>query len=100
MKVRWLSVIVFLALLVDVVPGGVVLASSGYGINFYGTVDSLPGTPGWIVDWVVSGRTVRVTASTWIKQKYGPLAVGAYVEVKGSQQVDRSVIATQIEINR
>jgi len=41
-----------------------------------------------------------VTAATFIKQKYGPVAVGAYVEVKGTQQADSSVSASQIEVKR
>jgi len=75
-------------------PGG-----GGY-VKFYGTVESLPNTPGWIGDWVVSGRTVHVTAATRIEQKKGPVRVGAYVEVKGLQQADGSVNASKIEVKR
>jgi len=73
--------------------------SYGSYVKFYGTVESLPAA-GLIGDWVVSGRTVHVTAATFIKQKYGPVAVGAYVEVKGTQQADSSVSASQIEVKR
>lgn len=68
-------------------------------LKFYGTVQSLP-AGGLIGDWVVSGRTVHVTAATLIKQKYGSVRVGAYVEVKGTQQADGSVNAIQIETKR
>ena len=74
-------------------------SGSGY-VKFYGTVNSLPGTPGWIGNWVVDGRTVQVTASTWIKQRYGAPVVGSRVEVKGTQQPDGSVNASQIETKR
>ena len=75
--------------------------SSGGGgghMEFYGTIESLPNTPGWIGDWVVSGRTVRVDDTTRIEQEHGPVAVGAYVEVKGWLQADGSVNATKIEV--
>jgi len=75
-------------------------AGDGGYIKFYGIIESLPNTPGWIGDWVVSGRTVHVAASTFIKQKRGPVRVGAYVEVKGIQQADGTVNATKIEVKR
>ncbi len=69
---------------------------NGGGWNkFYGTVQSMPA--GMYGTWVVSGRTVNVSAATRIKQKYGPIAVGSYVEVKGFQQADGSVNATEVE---
>jgi len=74
--------------------------TGGSYTKFYGTVESLPNTPGWIGDWVVSGRTVHVTAATRIEQKKGPVRVGAYVEVKGLQQADGSVNASKIEVKR
>ncbi len=69
----------------------------GY-MKFYGTIESLPSTPGWIGDWIVSGRTVHVTNATRIEQEHGPVAVHAFVEVKGPQQADGSVNATKIEV--
>lgn len=71
---------------------------SGISFKFYGTVSSLPSAPGWIGTWIVGGRNVQVTASTWIKQRYGAPAAGAYVEVKGWLQADGSVNATRIEV--
>ncbi len=76
-------------------------AGSGSGgrnyIKFYGTIDSLP-TGTWIGDWGVGGRTVHVSASTRIDQEHGPVAVGAYVEVKGWTRADNSVDAVKIEV--
>jgi hypothetical protein len=43
--------------------------SSGSYVKFYGHVQSLPSTTDRIGDWVVSGRTVRVTATTRVKQE-------------------------------
>lgn len=68
--------------------------------EFYGVVDSLPGTPNWVGDWTIDGRTVRVEPSTRIDQEHGQLAVGAYVEVKGQSQPDGSLKATKIEVKR
>jgi len=70
---------------------------TGY-TEFYGTIETLPNTSGWIGDWVVSGRMVHVDATTRIEQEHGPVAVGAYVEVKGWMQADGSVNATKIEV--
>jgi hypothetical protein len=50
--------------------------------KFYGNIESLPQS-GLNGTWRVSGRNVIVTDRTYIKQEYGPVAVGAYVEVKG-----------------
>lgn len=100
MKTPWVKLILLLALLISLLPAGVVFADDDGNYKFYGTIESLPNTPGWIGDWVVSGRTVHVTSATRIEQKKGPVAVGAYVEVKGTQQADGSVNATKIEVKR
>ena len=63
-----------------------------------GTVESLPATAGLTGDWRVSGRTVHVTAATFINQEHGPAIVGAFVEVKGNRRVDGSIDATRIEV--
>ncbi|MBX3278012.1 MAG: hypothetical protein KF868_08435 [Acidobacteria bacterium] len=65
--------------------------------KFRGVVESLPSSPGLIGDWTVGGRTVRVTATTTIKQKHGPVAVGVTVEVEGIAQNDGSFVAVEIE---
>jgi ligand-binding SRPBCC domain-containing protein len=100
MKVRWLNLLVLvLVLLVSLIPAGTVFADDDGNYKFYGTIESLPAT-GLIGDWVVSGRTVHVTAATRIEQEHGPAVVGTYVEVKGWQQADGSVNATKIEVKQ
>ena len=76
-------------------PGGGGGDDNGY-LKYYGTVESLPA--GLIGDWVVSGRTIHVTATTQIEQEHGAVAVNAYVEVKGSQRADTSIDASKIEV--
>jgi uncharacterized protein DUF5666 len=63
-----------------------------------GMIESLPGTAGFVGDWRVSGRAVHVTASTVINREHGSVAVGALVEVKGTQHTDGSMDALTIEI--
>ncbi|HEU4390531.1 MAG TPA: DUF5666 domain-containing protein, partial [Blastocatellia bacterium] len=63
-----------------------------------GTIDSLPATGTLVGDWQVSGHTVHVTASTLINREHGAVAVGALVEVKGTQGADGSITANSIEI--
>lgn len=64
--------------------------------EFTGQVESLP--DGLIGGWVVSGRSVHVTAATRIREKKGPAAVGAIVEVDGFERPDGSVDAVKIEV--
>jgi uncharacterized protein (TIGR03437 family) len=66
--------------------------------EFRGVIEALPSTSGFIGDWTVSGRTVRVSASTEIKRKDGQIAVGAKAEVEGCLQTDGSVVAKKIEV--
>jgi hypothetical protein len=61
-----------------------------------GVIESVPA--GLVGDWTVSGRTVRVTTSTFVNQEHGPAVVGAFVEVKGAMQSDGSINATRIEV--
>jgi hypothetical protein len=78
-------------------PGG----GGGGGVadvNFKGTIQSLPNTAGFIGDWVVGGTTIHVTSTTKIEAETGPVAVGAFVEVKGTQRNDGSIDATKIEV--
>jgi Domain of unknown function (DUF5666) len=67
-------------------------------VKFKGTITSLPGTAGFVGDWVIGGRTVHVTASTRIETEGGPVATGAFAEVEGAQLPDGSMSATKIEI--
>jgi ABC-type xylose transport system substrate-binding protein len=99
MKARWLGLVMLLALLVSLFPAGAAFAGNDGSYKFSGTVESLPAT-GLVGDWVVSGRTVHVTAATRIEQEHGQVAVGAYVEVQGAQQADNSVNATKIEVKQ
>jgi len=66
--------------------------------EFRGVIESLPNTPGFIGDWMVSGRKVSVTAATEIEKDDGPVVVGATVEVEGLAQNDGSVMAEEIEV--
>ncbi len=100
MKARWSKLILLLALLVSLFPAGTVFADNDGSYKFYGTIESLPGTSGWIGDWVVSGRTVHVTAATRIEQEHGPVVVGAYVRVKGWLQGDGSINASKVEVKQ
>jgi len=61
-----------------------------------GTIEALPG--GFIGDWRISGRAVRVGAATIINQEHGPAAVGASVEVAGTLNTDGSFDAARIEV--
>lgn len=63
-----------------------------------GVIESLPGT-GFIGDWRISGRTVRVSAETIINQEHGAAAEGASVEVHGTRRADDSIDASRIEVN-
>jgi hypothetical protein len=66
--------------------------------QFKGTIQSLPGTPGQIGDWRVGGRTIHVFASTKIETEFGPVAVGAFVEIRGVLRADGSMDAVKIEV--
>ena len=50
--------------------------------KFYGEVEAMPNQALEGV-WQINGREVKVTRRTRINEKYGPLAVGAYVEMEG-----------------
>ena len=63
-----------------------------------GTVESLPSTSGWLGEWKVSGRSVRVDGATRIEAEHGPVATGARVEVQGTPQPDGSLRAARIEV--
>jgi hypothetical protein len=61
-------------------------------------VQSFPNTSGFIGDWLIGGRTIHVTAATRIETEIGPVAVGAFTEVKGTLRADGSMDATKVEI--
>lgn len=66
--------------------------------EFKGTIQSLPATVGFIGDWSVGGRTIHVSSATRIEAEDGPVAVGAFVEIKGAVRADGSMDATKIEV--
>lgn len=66
--------------------------------EFKGTIQSLPATGGFIGDWRVGGRTIHVSSATRIEAEDGPVAVGAFVEIKGAVRADGSMDATKIEV--
>jgi len=52
-------------------------ASDGSGeADFEGVIQSLPATPGFVGDWLVSGRIVHVTTATEIKLASSGIVVG------------------------
>ncbi len=72
---------------------------NGNGNDFKGVIQSLPAT-GLIGDWMVSGTTVHVSASTQVRQDDGPVVTGACVEVKGQSQMDLSVAASEVRTQK
>ncbi|HEU4386251.1 MAG TPA: DUF5666 domain-containing protein [Blastocatellia bacterium] len=66
-------------------------------VEFKGFVEQLPAS-GIIGDWIVSGKTVHVTASTRIQQERGVITVGAFVEVEGTRRADGSIDAAKIQV--
>lgn len=71
--------------------------SEAYESKIYGTVEKLPA--GLLGTWVVKGREVLVTKETVIKEKYGKIDVGSYVEVEGKVS-GKTFTAREIEIKR
>ena len=65
--------------------------------TFKGTIEILSTATGFIGDWRVGGRTIHVSAATRIETEFGPIAVGAFVEIYGTIRTDGSMDATKIE---
>lgn len=65
--------------------------------TFKGTIEILPTSAGFIGDWRVGGRTIHVSSATRIETEFGPVAVGAFVEIHGAMRTDGSMDATKIE---
>lgn len=65
--------------------------------KFLGTIGSLPQTANLVGDWMVSGRTVKVTETTKLEQERKTFAVGVYVIVEALPQADGSLIAKEIK---
>ena len=79
-------------------PGANRSFASDDEIKFFGIIESLPNTTGFVGDWRVSGRTVHVTAATRIELEDGPVVIGARVKVEGVPRVDNSIDAEEIEV--
>ncbi|HEX4947799.1 MAG TPA: DUF5666 domain-containing protein [Blastocatellia bacterium] len=80
--------------------GSVVAADSGSNDAFelHGAITKLPGTANFVGDWAVGDKVVHVAATTIIEQEHGAVAVGAYVEIKGTPNSDGSLTATKVEV--
>jgi uncharacterized protein (TIGR03437 family) len=68
--------------------------------KIFGKIEALPSALNLVGDWVVGGRTIRVTAGTRIERQYGVVVVGAFVEIRGAMQPDGSIVATKIEVKQ
>ncbi len=86
--------VVALAAVVALILAGGVPAKQ----KFYGTVELMP-AGGLVGEWVISGRTMQVVPDTTVKEKHGPLKVGAHVEVEGLEY-EGKFIATEIETKK
>jgi cytoskeletal protein CcmA (bactofilin family) len=95
-RLVWLAVLAVAAAMA--VPH-VAVADDGNGdeAELHGVVESLPAS-GLVGDWTVSGTVVHVTDATEINQDDAPAAVGANVEVKGTQESDGSITADEVEV--
>ena len=79
-----------------------VASASGDKSVFQGAVEALPQSqqnqPASLLGtWLVSGRSVSVTAGTQIDQDKGPVTLGSCVMVKGTLSPDNSVAASEIK---
>jgi hypothetical protein len=66
-------------------------------IKIYGTVDAMPRS-GFDGIWRVNGREIIVNQGTRIKEKYGRLGLGAYVEIEGFYANNGGIQAYEIEV--
>jgi hypothetical protein len=77
--------------------GGGYYGGGYYGtVEFYGPVEAMPPT-GFAGMWRIGGRDVVVNPSTFIKEEYGRIGIGAQVEVKGR---GNPLVAYEIEVKR
>ncbi|WLE98482.1 MAG: DUF5666 domain-containing protein [Candidatus Electrothrix communis] len=67
-------------------------------IKLYGVIEKMPEN-GYNGTWVINGKTVLVSDTTRIKEKYGRAAIGRYVEAEGVRNGD-SFTAYEIEVER
>ena len=98
---KFKAIVASLLLALSALPSGTVFAEgsgSDDAYELHGAITKLPGTPNFVGDWTVGDKIVHVTATTKLDQEHGAVAIGAYVEVKGTPNSDGSITATKIEI--
>ncbi len=72
-----------------------VFITTALAFEIKGVIQSVP-PEGYFGEYVINGRTVYVTEGTKIKEKYGRLTVGAFVEVDG-KVIQGRFMASKIE---
>src|SRR5574341_1558461 len=99
-SIKWaLGLMALRAALFCLMPVHQAEAKAGSDFEFSGVIQALPSTSGFIGEWTISGRKVRVTASTEIeRENNAQIVVGANAEVEGSLQTDGSVNAEEIKV--
>ncbi|MBI5302102.1 MAG: hypothetical protein HY868_08200 [Chloroflexi bacterium] len=95
---RWLGLVFLLAIAIGLLPVPVAQADEYVGTFFFGTIQSLPNTPGFIGDWKVNNVIVHVTSGTVVDQQKGAVSIGALVAVQGWPKPDGSVDGTFITV--
>lgn len=101
---KWLRAgvvaIAVLTMLFSLMPKGsaTVVDTQDNKAEVVGLITTLPSTQGWIGEWVVVRTKVKVTDATKIDQTRAKVAVGAWVEVKGTKQNDGVILATEINV--
>src|SRR5437870_988339 len=98
MTSKWLRVVAVLALALGAFATVTGFADDDNEAKLKGVIQKLPNTPGFIGDWIVSGKTIHVTSSTQVDQENGALRVGATVKVEGTLRTDGSIDAKEIEV--
>jgi hypothetical protein len=98
MTSKWLKVVAILALAFVALSAVTGFADDDNEAKLKGVIQKLPNAPGFIGDWVVSGKTVHVTSSTRVDQENGAVRVGATVKVEGTLRTDGSIDAKEIEV--
>jgi hypothetical protein len=64
----------------------------GRPFEFRGRIEAMNGNV-----WTIDGRTVMVTSRTRLEAEYGPLTVGAWVEVKAVPLGNGTMVAQEVE---
>ena len=94
------AIIATILLTFGMFPGTLLAQSSGQNeVELHGAISKLPGTANFQGDWTVGGKIIKVGSATVIRQNDGAVAVGAYVEVKGTMNSDGSIAATRVSVD-